>query len=107
MSTPTQRALKELRGRGWKVAITEKWNAFAKIRQDAFGFGDLLAIDRTNKQLVLVQVTSGANHATRVAKIQGIIEAKDWIEAGGKVLVMSFRKNAKGRYDMREEYLDL
>jgi hypothetical protein len=107
MSSPTQRALKELRKRGWKVYITEKFNAFARIRQDAFGFGDLLGIDIESKKIVLVQVTSGANHAARITKIKGIQEAYDWIDSGGLILVMSFRKNSKGRYDMREEYLDL
>ena len=45
MTSPTQRALKELRSRGWKVDVVEYWNGFAKRRKDLFRFGDLVAID--------------------------------------------------------------
>lgn len=103
--SPTQRGLKLLRARGWSVAITEKWNAFARIRQDVFGFGDLLAIDNENKELVLVQVCAGASHAARKTKIESIPEAGKWILAGGLILLLSFRKNSKGKYIAREEYV--
>ena len=45
--SPTQRTLKRLRDSGDYplVTIVERWNAFAKIRQDLFGIIDLLAID--------------------------------------------------------------
>lgn len=42
--SPTQRTLKKLRKDGYTCAIVEKWNQFAKIRQDLFGFIDILAI---------------------------------------------------------------
>ena len=32
--TPTQRSLKYLREQGYTVAITERWNPFARIRQE-------------------------------------------------------------------------
>lgn len=105
--SPTQRALKLLRGRGWKVAICEKWNAFAKIRIDVFGFGDLLAINPNEGEIILVQCCAGASHAARKTKIINIPEAADWIMAGGLILLLSFRKNAKGRYDAREEYIKI
>lgn len=107
MSSPTQRALKIYRQRGCKVFITEKWNTFARIRQDAFGFGDLLVIDVDSSQILLVQVTSGANHNARVKKILGIPEASAWIKAGGKIAVMSFKKMKNGRYEMKEEFINV
>ena len=45
-TSPTQRSLKKLRGEGYLVAITEHWNPFSHIRQDLYGFIDLLAIKK-------------------------------------------------------------
>lgn len=104
VASPTQRALKVLRDRGFIVHITEKWNAFAHIRQDAFGFGDLLAM-KENEGITLVQVTSAAHHSTRKNKIIGIPDALTWLKCGGRILVMSFKKNKSLRYEIREEWL--
>lgn len=41
----TQRTLRALRGQGLECAIVEKWNAFAKRRQDMFGIIDIIALD--------------------------------------------------------------
>lgn len=65
--TPTQRSLKHLRGEGYTVAITEHWNPFARIRQDLWGFCDLLAIRKG--ETLCVQCTSESNASTRVNKI--------------------------------------
>ena len=44
-SLPTQRTLARLRQEGaLEVAIVEHWNPHARIRQDLFGFIDILAI---------------------------------------------------------------
>jgi len=42
--SPTQRSLKKLRAEGYLCAIVEHFNQFAKIRQDLYGFLDILAI---------------------------------------------------------------
>lgn len=109
--SPTQRALKLLRERGWKVAITERWISFGGkggIRSDAFGFGDLLAINPKDGQILLVQVCSYSDHSKRRNKIQNIPESKDWILAGGLILLISFKKlgNRKG-YAVKEEYISV
>lgn len=44
MSSPTQRTLAALRKLGYLAAVVEKWNHGAHIRQDLFGFIDVLAI---------------------------------------------------------------
>jgi len=36
-ASPTQRTLKKLRDEVYLAQVVEKWNAFAKIRQDLFG----------------------------------------------------------------------
>ena len=55
--SPTQLSIRHLKENGYLVAVVEKWNPFVKIRQDLFGFIDVLAI-RENETLA-VQVTSG------------------------------------------------
>ena len=45
MSSPTQRTLDLLRKRGWDCAIVEKFVGPLCIRQDAFGWMDILCID--------------------------------------------------------------
>lgn len=56
--TPTQRSLKQLRLAGWLCAVTERWNPHVKIRQDLFGFADLIAVK--GDECRLIQTTSGA-----------------------------------------------
>lgn len=103
--TPSQRAKKHLEKKGWRIAITEKWNSFAKVRQDLFNFGDLLGMDRVNGDIVMIQATSASNHAARRNKICGLDSAKDWIICGGLILLISFKKGKNGRYEAREEYI--
>ena len=69
--SPTQRTLKKLRDSGDYplVSIVERWNAFAKIRQDLFGIIDLLAID-SKGNTVGIQVTSYSNISARVKKME-------------------------------------
>ena len=66
-NSPTQLSLKKLRQEGYTVAIVEHWNAFARIRQDLFGFIDLLALK--DKEVLAVQTTSASNMSARAKKI--------------------------------------
>lgn len=54
---------------GYTVAIVERWNSFAKIRQDLFGFLDLLCV-ADGKGVVGVQTTSATNMSARRKKIR-------------------------------------
>lgn len=65
--TPTQRSLDHLRKAGYLVAVVEKWNPHAQIRQDLFGFIDILAI--REGEVLGVQATSRGNISSRVNKI--------------------------------------
>jgi hypothetical protein len=67
VSSPTQRSLSLLRSQGWRCAIVEHWNPFAKIRQDLFGVIDLLCL--RDGQVLAVQTTSRSNVSARVKKI--------------------------------------
>jgi hypothetical protein len=96
--TPTQRSLAYLRGEGYLVAIVEHWNPFARIRQDLFGFIDLLAIRRD--ETLAVQVTA-SGVSSRVKKIEASPHLGRVREAGWRLHVHGWRKNSKGKYVMR------
>ena len=100
MPSPTQRSLAFLRAEGYTVAIVEHWNAFAKIRQDLFGFVDLLAL-RPGETLA-VQTTSGDNVSKRIAKIAEHELLPRVLEAGWIVEVHGWRK-IKGKWEVRRE----
>ena len=96
--SPTQRSLKYLRDEGYLVAIVEHWQPFARIRKDLWGWADLLAIKRG--EVLAVQVTS-EGVANRVAKVTNSETIGRVREAGIRVEVHGWRKNAKGRYIQR------
>jgi len=96
--TPTQRSLEYLREEGYTVAIVEHWNSWARIRQDLFGFIDLLAL-KPNETLA-VQVTASGVSA-RLKKIADSPMLPKVREAGWKIHVHGWRKNSKGKYVMR------
>lgn len=102
MPSPTQRSLALLRAEGYTVAIVEHWNAFAKIRQDLFGFVDLVAL-RPGETLA-VQTTSGDNVNKRIAKIVEHDNLPRVLEAGWIVEVHGWAKR-KGKWDCRRERL--
>lgn len=103
--SPTQRSLAWLRKLGYTVAIVERWNAFAKIRQDLYGFVDLLAIG--SGSIVAIQATAGAV-AHRLQKISDEPNSRVWLESGGLIEVHGWTKRADGKYHMRrvKVYLD-
>ena len=88
--TPTQRTLAEIRKRVDHVAIVEKWNSHCRIRQDLFGFADLISFGR--EDVHLWQVTAGAV-AARIAKIKELDVAKHWTASTHRELfVVGWRK---------------
>lgn len=103
--TPTTRSMRLLRKQGWLVAVVEKWNPHKRIRQDLFGFADLIAVDKVGKRFLLVQTTSSANFASRWRKVNESEHAADWLEAGGNIAVHGWRKKSNGRWECREEVL--
>lgn len=74
--SPTQLSLRLLREQGWLVAVVEKWNPYAKIRQDLFGFIDIIAIK--GDTVMAVQATTEANMAARLKKIASLDSAAIW-----------------------------
>ena len=92
--TPTQRTLEQLRKRVDHVAIVEKWNSHCRIRQDLFGFADLISFN--DEDVHLWQVTSGAV-AARVAKIKELDVAKRWASHPNRCLFVAGWRKLKPR----------
>ena len=91
MTSPTQRSLKALRADNWTCQITERWNPFAKVRQDLFGFCDILCISPA-RGILAVQTTSGNNVSARMEKIRQEPKAALWLACGGRIQVHGWRK---------------
>jgi len=104
MSSPTERSLNYLRKQGYTVAVVERWNPHIKIRQDLFGFVDLLAIRRG--ETLAVQTTTGDHLADRIAKLDDpkvLAKVAAVREAGWKIHMHGWRKSARsGHWELRE-----
>lgn len=99
MSSPTQRSLEVMRERGYTVAVTEKWNPHARVRQDLYGFIDVLAI--REGEIVGVQATSDNNLAARITKITAHEHVGVVRKAGIRILAHGWKK-VRGRWRLRE-----
>jgi hypothetical protein len=95
--SPTARTLKMLRDDGWLAAVVERWNSYVKIRQDLFGFIDVIAV---KGDLVLaVQATDGTNVSKRVAKIRETPAAALWLGSHTRQIVVHgwSKRGARGK----------
>jgi hypothetical protein len=97
--SPTSRTLEVLREQGYTVAVVEKWNPHARIRQDLFGFIDILAIKRG--ETLAVQATA-AGVSARLKKITESELLPKVREAGWIIQIWGWTKSAKtGKYVLR------
>lgn len=103
-SSPTQRSLKLMRDQGYLCEITERWNPFAKIRQDLYGFVDILCIKEG--KTVAVQTTSYGNMSARMNKIKGLDTYLLVKYAGWEVIVHGWKKDKSGRWVVREVVME-
>ena len=99
-NSPTQRSLAYLRAQGYTVAVVEKWNPYARIRQDLWGIIDILGIRKG--ETVGVQTTSGGNVSARVHKIAESEHIDAIRRAGWRIVVHGWRKGKNGRYTLQE-----
>ena len=97
--SPTQRTLKRLRDEGYTAAVVEHWNPHARVRNDLWGFVDVLAI-RENETLG-VQCTSASNATARIRKITEHPNVAAVRAAGWRLAVDGWRKNSAGRWVVR------
>ena len=102
MSTsPTKLTLAHLRDAGWPlVEVVERWNPHARIRQDLFGFIDVLAIGPDGT--LAVQTTTTTNVSHRLAKIADHPNLPAAREAGWAIHIHGWAKRA-GRWTLTRE----
>jgi carbonic anhydrase len=99
--SPTQLTMRHLRADGWSlVQVVEHWNPHAGIRQDLFGFVDVLAVRRG--ETLAVQTTSAANVSARVRKIAEHENVAAVREAGWAIRVHGWKKVA-GRWQLARD----
>ena len=100
MASPTQRSKKHMEQLGYTVAIVEKWNQYAGIRQDLYGFIDLLCM-KAGAGFVGVQTTS-TRVKERIDKINASPLAKIFLAAGGRIICHGW--SLKGKAGKRKTY---
>ena len=83
------------------VEKVEHYDAKSKRRHDLFGFADLIVV--YYESVLLVQVTSGDNHAARLKKCKAHPYALSWLwDKHRRLEVWSFRKSARdNKWKMR------
>lgn len=101
MGSPTQRTLKQLRDSGYIAEVVEKWNAFARIRQDLFGVIDIVAIKDGVPGVLGVQTTSYSNVSARLKKAVANTVLPVWVGAGNRFLVHGWKKGVRGAAALR------
>lgn len=100
--TPTERTLRHLRSLGYLPAVVERWNPHARIRQDLWGWCDVLAV--REGEVLAVQCTSHGV-AARVRKVLASATIAPVLAAGVRVEVHGWTKRANGRFELRVEKL--
>lgn len=95
--SPVQRSLRKLREEGWLAAVVERWNPHAHVRQDLFGFADLLAI--RGGETLAVQTTTAGHVANRLEKLRGLPAVAVWLQSPARRIVVHgwAKRGARGR----------
>ncbi|HQD86810.1 MAG TPA: hypothetical protein PK822_07880, partial [Bacillota bacterium] len=92
----TQRTLKALRNDGWLVVVAERWNPYARKRQDLFGWIDLVAI-KPGVGIMGVQVCtqSFSAHMKKYAQAELLDAIRSWRNSGGLAQLWVWRRAVK------------
>ena len=94
--SPTQLSLAQLRADGWFCWITEHWNSYARIRQDLWGFVDIIALKPN--QILGVQTTTASNMSARVKKIADHENVGAVRDAGWTIHVHGWHQDEKKKW---------
>jgi len=95
--SPTQLTLRHLRADGWLAAVVEHWNPHARVRNDLFGFIDVVGVRRD--ETIGVQATTAPNVSSRVHKIADHPNIGAVREAGWQIEVWGWAKKS-GRWTL-------
>lgn len=106
----TKRTMDYCAARSIYACVVEKWIPNTSIRKDAFGFGDILAMDALHGA-VLVQVCedNGGGMSTHVRKIQVecVIEATAWLMRGNRIYVVGWGQRAATGREWVPRFMEL
>jgi hypothetical protein len=109
--SPTQRARAHCKASGWTSQIVERFNIYAKVRQDLFGVIDIVVLDGAGGGPLGVQVCAGASHAARRTKALAEPRLKEWLASPARFEVWSYSKTgARGKrklWTLRREPIQL
>ena len=98
LSSPTQRTIKELKKLGYTPAIVERWNAFARIRQDLYGIIDIVAIKEGIPGVLGIQCTSWGNGSSRKRKSLENQNLSAWCGSGNVFEIWEWgKKGPRGK----------
>jgi hypothetical protein len=98
--------MRALRSEGTLCAIVEKFNHHVGphgIRQDTFGFVDVLALSPTG--IIGVQCCAGSGHAAHREKILANEVAPEWLKSRGRIQLWSWSKRKVKRGGKRELWM--
>jgi hypothetical protein len=104
--SPTQRTLRALRNEGTICGIVEKFNPHVGehgIRQDLFGFVDVVALAPNG--IIGVQCCAGSGHAAHRTKIVENEVAPEWLKSGGRIQIWSWSKKKLKRGGKAERWM--
>lgn len=97
-TSPSARSLQHLRKLGYIAQVVERFNPFAHVRQDLFGFIDIVAVKEGEPGVLGVQATSADHISHRKKKAEAIDALKVWLAAGNKFVVHGWsKKGARGK----------
>ena len=96
-TSPTQRTLKYIREQGYTCGIVERFLCYAGKfgkRVDLFGIIDIIAIKEYEMLGVQSCGTAFSEHDKKILESEN---SKEWIKAGGKLMLIGWRKVKKKR----------
>ena len=98
--TPTQRTIAYLKDQGLICGIVERWIMNPRlpgggIRKDLFGFIDVITVSKADGIMAIQSCGSDYSGHLKKITIEKAEEATAWLEAGGKIILMGWRKVKK------------
>lgn len=94
--TPAKRSLDWCKQNRYVAQVVERWNPFARIRQDLFGFIDIVAITEWNEGILGIQATVTDKTSARLNKILNNKDLKEtlrvWLSAKNKFQIHGWAK---------------
>lgn len=81
-------------------AKAEHWNAFARIRQDLFGFIDIVALPLTDpmveRRIIAIQVVN-THIIEHIEKIRANEAAMGWLTSNGRIVIHNWKQRSKNK----------